>query len=623
MTRRNLWLRGGAITAILLAMFVAAYARREAPLRPPGGPPAALEGALLAGDWDTIDTAAADWMREQGYRRDAAALRGYAALARGDTAAAVRHFLRAQSAGRNDASTGWAQSLASRYPYRSIAQFVTADELARQGDRHAALQRLNAVLARNPHLTLACLARAMLLAMQGERAAALRELDALAASGPLASEALACRGCVRLEQGDVAAAIADLDRAIQMESGHAVAYNTRGIARASQGQWAAACADFETGFRLAPELIQARQNWQIAQHAMRRGHVFLGKWSENQVTIVVTDFGINHWKPKMKMFGDFSLTAPSVIPNLATRGQILIPMPADRCYPKTATEKNLLKLQIAKGISDRVRAEKLGTYEVRIVQNINTMGYFAPWRQARVKDFGTIVYDGLALAKSALSNNGTRVRMPAIAGSNAGFLLTETLPRLKSNPIDSAVLVDSRAHISAARATYRALNGNLVGINTAGDALSLPTMTANHDALRALKRSLPEMRVFWADAKGPDVFFAKHLATMRPDSQLLVKEFNGTGYTRPTKTTGWGLLSESLKLNLPSISKNTRQIGPAPATLPGARGGVWMGPIDVARGAGGRVVFGSGAGKASGLRLVYTLFAAEEAKGESCPAWQR
>jgi tetratricopeptide (TPR) repeat protein len=559
---------------------------------------------------------AVDWMREQGYRREAAALRGYAALARGDTAAAVQHFLRAQSAGRNDASTHWAESLASRYPEWAIAQLITADGRARRGDRRAALARLDVALARNPHLTLARLARGTLLAFQHERAAALRELSAIAPADPLAGEALAARGMMRLEQGDVAAAIADLDRVIEIEPQHAVAYNARGVARARRGQWASACADFEAAFRLAPELVQARQNWQIAHDAMQRGSVFTGKWTQSRVTMLVTDLGINQWKPGMKMFGDFSRAAPSIIPNLPRGGQILIPMPSDRDYPKTAIEKNLLKLQIAKGIIERTRAEQLGVYEVRIVQNINPRGYFAPWRQARVKDFGMIVYDALALTKSALTNKGTQVRMPAIAGSNGGFLLTETLPRLKSNPIDSALLVDARAHIGPTRATYRVLQGRLVGINTAGDALSLPNMIANHDTMKALKTSLPEMRVLWADAKGPDAFFTKHLITMHPDSQLRVKEFDGRCYTQLTKMTGLGLMSRALGLDLSSVPKITLPTTRGLVTLPNARGGVWMGPVNPERGSGGRVVFGSGDRGSGRLRLAHTLFPAEATKGE-------
>lgn len=131
-------------------------------------PPAALEAAVLAGDWDKIEPAAEAWARQNGFRHEASVLQGYTALARGDSAAAVRHFLRARAGGRNRGDTSWAETLAARYPERAVAHFLAGDALTRKGDRRAGLERLDKALALDPDLAVARVARGMLRAMIGE-----------------------------------------------------------------------------------------------------------------------------------------------------------------------------------------------------------------------------------------------------------------------------------------------------------------------------------------------------------------------------------------------------------------------------------------------------------------------
>jgi len=242
-------------------------------------------------------------------------------------------------------------------------------------------------------------------------------------------------------------------------------------------------------------------------------------------------------------------------------------MPDDGEFPKTAREKQELTRRIAAGIIARIERAGLRTYEVRLVQNINKKGYFAPWRQAKVKQFGRIAYEALAIVKSHFAEAGKSVYMPAIVGSNGGFMLTETLPLLAHNPIDRGVLVDARAYAWMTILTFGALNGRLAIIDTAGDAPALPFnqvpipvgMVANHDEAKKLKAFLPELRLFWVDAEGVDVFIAQHLATMRPSNPgIVAKEFDGRGYTPTSEMKAWDLLSEL-------IDVQQTDLGPDPA----------------------------------------------------------
>ena len=295
--------------------------------------------------------------------------------------------------------------------------------------------------------------------------------------------------------------------------------------------------------------------------------------SSKNLAIYVSDFGINQWKPELKMFDDFSHAKASVVPNLPKQSQILVPMPPDQHFPKSPAEHQQLTLKIFEGLKQRIGEGKLETYEIQIVQNINTAGYFAPWRQNMVKEFGRDVYNAVSMLKDGLSSKGVNVDMPAVVGSNGAFLLTETLPKLKNNPIDRAVLVDGRAYVTPTKETYKILQGNLIGINTAGDALALPGMPAvpnliaNHDVMKSLKKELPDMKVFWVDAKGSDLWlstkglFPQHTASMR-NPQLLAKEWDGKGYTTPTKMKGWDLISKSVEVQPPSSAFSLYKGGP-------------------------------------------------------------
>lgn len=562
----------------------------------------ALERALLSGKWAAIDDAAASWIQKPEYQSTASVIRGYAALATGNPAVAVEHFLRAGLGKNYPQASAWAEAFAASHPGNAVAQLLGADALARKGDTKAALERIDRALRLDPELHVARLSRAMLHITGGDYEPALKDLNRLVTT-LVAADALVMRAVIQLDQKKFPGAAEDLAQALKLAPDHAIAYNTLGILQAHQNKWDAAAAAFESAFQRASDLVQARTNWQIAGLATERGTVLSEK---NHITILVSDFGIKNWDAKQKLFDDFkNAKVESLIPNLPKQGQIMVPMPSDNNFPKNAAERDLLKLQIARGIIEKVEAGNLKTYEVRITQHIGMLGYLDPFRQDKIKAFGAIVYEALALSKSYFTSKGTSVAMPAIVGSNGAFMLTETLPKLKSNPIDRAVLVDGRAYIAPTMETYRVLGGKLAAINTSGDVPARPDMIANHASMKSLKTALPDMHLFWADSKGIDIFITKHLATMHPDASLLVKEFDGTRYTTPTNMTGQVLMSKSLGVDW----SRPGSITPSPThSFSNTPGGALLRTDRFITGDGGRVVFKSGAKRNAKLALVYTLF---------------
>lgn len=571
-------------------------------------PPAAVEAAILSQDWTAIDVASTQWMARGGSPRAVAILRGYAALLHGDPAA-TRHFLRARSGRPRTSELRWLEELAARHTDCAAAQLLGADALARRGERQAALAHLDAALVLDSNFALARLARGMLRAIVGNRAGALQDLDALPGNSSVAAEAMAARGLVKLDAGELAEAMADLDAALMIEPEHAVALNARGVAYAKLSAWAAAADDFQMAYQLAPELSEAQQNWRLAKRIANEHGTAITE--QKRLTLVVTDLGSNNWSPKLKMGDDFSnAKAGSVIPNLSKRGQILIPMPDDKAFPKTALEREKLRREISNGIIQRVEAGGgLKTYELRLVQNINTLGYFDKERQAKVKQFEGIALGALNIAKKYFTSQETRVDMPLIGGSNGGHAAAEVMTKLgQQNPIDRVLFIDSRAKVVDTRKVIEAVHGNFAMISTKGDALAGRDRVANFETAKALKREHPEIRVFQADPKGLDFWiksgqvFPNHILAMKDSkSPLSFKEFTGKSLTPAGERTGWSVMSELIKPN--GITR-----APAGSVHGGSTpGGVLAGPTQMARSAAGQVVFSASSVNGE-FKLVYPLF---------------
>jgi tetratricopeptide (TPR) repeat protein len=562
--------------------------------------PRGLEKLVLAGNWSQVEKVAADWMKDLPQcRSEANVLMGYAALERGDTAAAGIYFLRVNMGKHDCPDSNWFANLSSHHPDNPSAQLLWADALARQGDRKSALGHLDQALSLNPNLASARAAKATLKAIAGQKQEALPFIEPLVPDSRFAAEALTIRGLLRMEDGNSSDALQDFNQALQYAPRHGIAYNARGVFYARCGMLRESAADFEKAFQLTPELTQARKNWIIVQRAAARASAISSK-----LTIYVTDFGINNWTRSQKMFDDFAnAKSGSVVPNLPKNGQILIPMPER--MPQTEIDKRALVHQIADGIVNRVRQGNLPEFEVRLVQHINALGYVTPWQQGQVKEFGKIVYEALGIAKDNLSRQGRLVNMPAIVGSNGGYVLTETLPKIRTQPFDSVTCVDCRAYRGPTKDTFNLLHGKLSIINISGDIPAGMNMIGNSAVSQALHKELPNLKVYWVNStKNPfDVIMTKHLETMKPLIEVNVKEYRAEGYTKPTRMTAFDLLNRAL-----GVDKIQRPGAVGMGIIPETRGGISLGNAEMTRNSDGSVRFVSQDSGSGEPVAVYSLF---------------
>ncbi|MBM4262871.1 MAG: hypothetical protein FJ145_15760 [Deltaproteobacteria bacterium] len=243
-----------------------------------------MRRAIISGNWTEVDAAVEEWLRNPTGRAVASIIRGYAALAKGDETAAVAYFLRANMGKTDPRTAKWFDELATKNPNSAMAQFFAGDFAARQNDRAGAIARLDKAVKLNPELHVAMLARAMLRVSGSEGHLALADLEALEKTA-LAADALVIRSSLDLDNGYLARAQDHLNRALQLAPGHAVALNTLGLLRVHQNNLREAKDAFAAAFGRAPELTEARTNYQITEAAMKHGSVIATK----KITIVVAN----------------------------------------------------------------------------------------------------------------------------------------------------------------------------------------------------------------------------------------------------------------------------------------------------------------------------------------------
>jgi hypothetical protein len=91
----------------------------------------------------------------------------------------------------------------------------------------------------------------------------------------------------------------------------------------------------------------------------------------------ITDFGINQWKPDLKLGADFSQAKANVFTELPRQVQILIPMPADRDFQKmNRTDLTRMIFDAVRNRVDKGMKRGITSFEIQLVQNINEKGYF-------------------------------------------------------------------------------------------------------------------------------------------------------------------------------------------------------------------------------------------------------
>ncbi|MBI4662812.1 MAG: hypothetical protein HY735_28690 [Verrucomicrobia bacterium] len=242
------------------------------------------------------------------------------------------------------------------------------------------------------------------------------------------------------------------------------------------------------------------------------------------------------------MFQPFAGAVTPLKADVPRAGQILIPMPDNDRLPKTQQQWDRFRVQLEQGLSARLErglSQGVTDFEIRTVENINiTGGYWAPWQQARVVQFGQTFLEALGNVREPLARRGP-VEIRGLVGSNGGFLATESIARLGTSPLDHLTIVDGRAYVDRTLSTARIMQGKLTLVNTGGDAWALTDMVAHHGGAKALKGADPRIHVIYLDPQGWNFPAGAHIAAMTMDRNrpVVAKEFLGNGYSEPVKTT--------------------------------------------------------------------------------------
>lgn len=161
-----------------------------------------------------------------------------------------------------------------------------------------------------------------------------------------------------------------------------------------------------------------------------------------------------------------------------------------------------------------------------------------------------------------------------LVGSNGGFVATGTIPSLRQNPVDKLIIVDGRAYIDQTIKTVDAMKGNVVLINTGGDASSFSDMIANHNGAKKVKSARPATTLLYVDPKGWNIPGTAHLAAFQRDKEMWVKRYTKDGYSDKSRMTGSELIS-----NLISGER-----------IPSKHGGVYIKPQFESDGKGGNEI---------------------------------
>jgi tetratricopeptide (TPR) repeat protein len=568
------------------------------------GSPSRLEAAVVAGDWRGIEAAAAAWLRGEGFQREAAVLLGYAVLARGDASGAVRHFLRARSGGADRRSTGWVEPLAVRHPDRPLVQLLAGHLLAREGDLRAALARLDTALWLYPDLAVARVARATLRGAIGHRAGAFDDLTMVADRGPAAPEALVVRAALRLEEGHRGLALADLDRARMLAPEHAVLHNLIGVLHARDGAWASAARAFETAFRLAPELIEARRNWHVAQMAVKRGAVLSAKGDVTRLTIVIAD------KDRMN-----SATALASDALRARAGQT--PMVTTNAADAiTMSRSHPVILQVSNSGLGAVAGD-------RVFGTLNTLGK-ATGGRATVD----VITQGFGAADNTtlgiLRHQNT---VPTASQVRLGSLHMVDYSEASGRAGKTPLAVTDVAAIAKRGNELQTRGVAVVGYPTEGkpgvqhlgnikafQEHGIPTYAAQWQGQKQVTVGIQPKWPFVGPGFG--VSNAADAAGSRANLGSRDWIFRSGGVERHLTGTLPELMKQQIGGN-PSGVLHQRSPATAGTTHALAPGGVRVGPVSFARAAGGRVVFSSDAQSGEELVLVHTLFGVEELGGQA------
>lgn len=230
----------------------------------------ALEKAIATQDWEEIDTTAAALEQDPDWTYPAAALRGYAGLARSDFPAAVNNFQKAQAGIKTFKSKSWLRKLLTDQWTNPIAQLLDGDYLQRDRRESEAQQRFGFVLKHHPDFHFARLARITSSARHNLSSGKIPVQDQsplMASPFTFTADALILNGLTYILWRNYAKARGDLDRVLEIAPNHPILWNTLGLLHVRQGAIQQAVEAFLKAKTLAPELTEANINygWAIAR----------------------------------------------------------------------------------------------------------------------------------------------------------------------------------------------------------------------------------------------------------------------------------------------------------------------------------------------------------------------
>lgn len=283
---------------------------------------------------------------------------------------------------------------------------------------------------------------------------------------------------------------------------------------------------------------------------------------KREITIYITDFGINQWESRLRTGGNFALAHNQVFPNsiIPPAGQIMIVMPDIDFTQMTPIELQKFTMETFNTIQpliDKGIDEGITTFDIQVIQNINTLGYPDSQRQQSVSTFGTCAYRSIGMVNDYMKTNQLPASFYSITGSNGCKVLTENIhvsPYMKG-----AWLYDGRAFYTPTKEMIQILGPeNVHIINTRWDHMApnnpFVHSIGNFDVTSRLRRETGVNQIWLHPLDGGFFFGAGHVRGMTGfyDQALMKQSSSSLGsFSEPIKVIGADVLPRHHLTNTP------------------------------------------------------------------------
>jgi hypothetical protein len=350
-------------------------------------------------------------------------------------------------------------------------------------------------------------------------------------------------------------------------------------------RWTEAGRDFERAFQVAPELEEARRNWTLVRAAAERGALVSGQWRAGGVTLVVAD--PSHMTTATAWANDMVQARTGVRPFVTTNASDAV----------ARIHSGPVILQVPDGGLRSVAGDG-------VLRQLNAVGGRAP--------VNVITY-------------GHQASTNAVMG---GLRHLNTAPAATQTRVNSVQMVDYSEVAGAAGKTPLAvtdLNGlarlssSLIskGVPVAGFTVMNKPGVQHMGNVRAFQQSGVEVYATpWRGGVQTSLGVGPRAPFIGPSVSITNATDAAGSRIAPTVPRDWvvyrgssnpqymtGTLSDLGKQYIGSAPPS-----PRPPTISSSPGGIWLGPVDLARDAGGRVAFRFGEASTGELKVVRLLF---------------